>query len=101
MFSIVLPIILPFEFGEEPFDIYSATTVSCAVTKGDLPITIAWLFNDRQIHSGDGVLITNSGHRISILSIESVQPRHAGNYSCVANNKAGSAEYSSILNVMG
>uniref|UniRef100_A0A182SAI8 Ig-like domain-containing protein n=1 Tax=Anopheles maculatus TaxID=74869 RepID=A0A182SAI8_9DIPT len=96
----VLPIILPFEFGEEPFDIYSATTVSCAVTKGDLPITIAWLFNDREIHSGDGVLITNSGHRISMLSIESVQPRHAGNYSCVANNKAGTAEYSSILNVM-
>uniref|UniRef100_A0A182NC81 Down syndrome cell adhesion molecule n=1 Tax=Anopheles dirus TaxID=7168 RepID=A0A182NC81_9DIPT len=96
----VLPIILPFEFGEESFDIYSATTVSCVVTKGDLPITIVWLFNDRQIHSGDGVLITNSGHRISMLSIESVQPRHAGNYSCVASNKAGTAEYDATLNVM-
>ncbi|XP_058055436.1 cell adhesion molecule Dscam2 [Anopheles bellator] len=96
----VLPIIHPFEFGEEPFDIYSAVTVSCTVTKGDLPIDIGWGFNGRRVHTTDGVLITKSGQRSSLLSIESVQPRHAGNYTCSAQNAAGTVEHSSQLVVI-
>lgn len=92
---------MPFEFGEEPFDIYSTTTVTCAVTKGDAPIEIIWLFNEHRLRTGDGILVTPSGQRISIITIESVQPRHAGNYSCIARNKAGQAEHSSELRVMG
>lgn len=95
------PIILPFDFGEEAFDIYSATTVSCAVTKGDLPMEIKWLFNGYHLLSGDGVLITSGSQRISMLSIESVQPRHAGNYSCIAKNTAGHAQHDAELRVMG
>ncbi|XP_055593972.1 cell adhesion molecule Dscam2 isoform X21 [Uranotaenia lowii] len=96
----VPPIVLPFEFGEEPFDIYSATTVSCVVTKGDLPIQIKWLFDGHHLLTGDGVLITSGGQRISILSIESVHSRHAGNYSCFATNNAGEARYDAELKVM-
>ncbi|XP_041784487.1 Down syndrome cell adhesion molecule-like protein Dscam2 isoform X29 [Anopheles merus] len=96
----VLPIILPFEFGEEPFDIYSATTVSCAVTKGDSPIEISWYFNSYRLYTNDGILITPGGQRVSVLTIESVQPRHAGNYTCIAKNPAGSAEHSAELMVM-
>lgn len=97
----VTPIILPFDFGEEAFDIYSATTVSCTVTKGDLPMDIKWLFNGYHLRSGDGVLITSGSQRISMLSIESVQPRHAGNYSCIAKNTAGHAQHDADLRVMG
>uniref|UniRef100_A0A182YKL3 Down syndrome cell adhesion molecule n=2 Tax=Neocellia TaxID=44535 RepID=A0A182YKL3_ANOST len=97
---IVTPIIMPFEFGDEPFDIYSTTTVSCAVTKGDSPIEIIWLFNDYRLRTSDGVLITSNGQKISFLSIESVQPRHAGNYTCIAKNPAGQAQHSSELKVM-
>ncbi|XP_021705561.1 Down syndrome cell adhesion molecule-like protein Dscam2 isoform X17 [Aedes aegypti] len=96
----VLPIIMPFEFGEEPFDIYSTTTVTCAVTKGDAPIELIWLFNDHRLRTGDGVLITSNGQKISFLSIESVQSRHAGNYTCIAKNRAGQTQHSSELQVM-
>uniref|UniRef100_A0A182WFX7 Down syndrome cell adhesion molecule n=1 Tax=Anopheles minimus TaxID=112268 RepID=A0A182WFX7_9DIPT len=97
---IVIPIIMPFDFGEDPFDIYSTTTVTCAVTKGDSPIEISWFFNSYRLHTNDGVLITPGGQRVSMLSIESVQPRHAGNYTCIAKNPAGSAHYSAELMVM-
>ncbi|XP_050081269.1 cell adhesion molecule Dscam2 isoform X22 [Anopheles maculipalpis] len=96
----VLPIIHPFEFGEEPFDIYSAVTISCTVTKGDLPINISWSFNQQVMVSGESISITRSGQRSSLLSIESVHPWHAGNYTCVARNAAGAVEHSSELVVI-
>nr|XP_049465891.1 Down syndrome cell adhesion molecule-like protein Dscam2 isoform X36 [Anopheles coluzzii] len=96
----VLPIIHPFEFGEEPFDIYSAVTISCTVTKGDLPINITWTFNGQAILTGESTSITRSGQRNSLLSIESVQPWHAGNYTCAARNAAGTVEHSSELVVI-
>lgn len=92
---------MPFEFGEEPFDMLTTTTVSCAVIKGDPPIDINWMFNGDNIRTNDGITITKSGQKMSILYIESVQPRHAGNYSCVARNKAGFVEHSSELKVIG
>lgn len=92
---------IPFEFGEEPFDVYSATTVSCAVTKGDLPIEIKWLFDGHHLRTSEGILITSGGQRISMLSIESVQPKHAGVYSCYAKNHAGEARHDAELKVMG
>ena len=95
------PILLPFEFGDEPADMASTTTISCAVAKGDTPIEISWMFDDSMIFSNDGILITKSGQKISILSIESVQPRHAGNYTCIARNRAGTAEHTSELKVIG
>ncbi|XP_058830700.1 cell adhesion molecule Dscam2 isoform X46 [Topomyia yanbarensis] len=96
----VPPILLPFEFGEEPADMASTTMVSCAVAKGDTPVEINWMFNGTTIHTNDGILITKSGHKISMLSIESVQPRHAGNYTCVARNRAGFVEHTSELKVI-
>lgn len=97
----VPPILLPFEFGDEPADMLSTTTVSCAVAKGDSPIEINWMFNGAKIDFNEGVTITKSGQKMSILYIESVQPEHAGNYSCVARNKAGFTEHSSELKVIG
>uniref|UniRef100_A0A182QBV3 Down syndrome cell adhesion molecule n=1 Tax=Anopheles farauti TaxID=69004 RepID=A0A182QBV3_9DIPT len=97
---IVPPILLPFEFGEDPSDIHSTTTVSCAVAKGDVPIEINWMFNGSNIFSNDGITITKSGQKMSLLYIESVQARHAGNYTCVARNKAGFVEHTSELKVI-
>lgn len=92
---------IPFEFGDEPYDSLSSTMVSCGVTKGDTPISIVWLFNGNPISTNDGVLITKSGQKISMLSIESVQSRHAGNYTCVTRNRAGQVSHSSELKVIG
>ncbi|XP_055593961.1 cell adhesion molecule Dscam2 isoform X11 [Uranotaenia lowii] len=96
----VPPILLPFEFGEEPADMASTTMVSCAVAKGDTPVEINWMFNGTVLNTNDGILITKSGQKISMLSIESVQPRHAGNYTCVARNRAGFIEHTSELKVI-
>lgn len=75
-------------------------TVNCAVTKGDTPINITWRFNNYPLrNNNDGVLITKSGQRISILNIESVQARHRGNYTCSASNPAGVIEHSAELKV--
>lgn len=41
------------------------------------------------------------GKRINVLSIESVKADHAGNYSCIATNQAGSIEYTAPLIVIG
>lgn len=79
----------------------STTMVSCAVAKGDTPVEINWMFNGSTIHTNDGILITKGGQKISMLSIESVQPRHAGNYTCVARNRAGFVEHTSELKVIG
>uniref|UniRef100_A0A8W7P8J2 Ig-like domain-containing protein n=1 Tax=Anopheles coluzzii TaxID=1518534 RepID=A0A8W7P8J2_ANOCL len=98
---IVVPIILPFEFGEEAFDSGSTASVSCIVTKGDTPIDISWMFNGRRITLDEGILITKGGGKISMLSIESVHSRHAGNYTCSAKNKAGSVQHTAELQVMG
>uniref|UniRef100_A0A182K8V3 Ig-like domain-containing protein n=1 Tax=Anopheles christyi TaxID=43041 RepID=A0A182K8V3_9DIPT len=97
---ITIPIILPFDFGEEPFDTGSTASVSCIVTKGDTPIDISWLYNGRRITTNDGVLIMRSGHKASMLTIELVQSRHAGNYTCHAANRAGEVTHTSLLQVM-
>lgn len=76
-------------------------SASCTVNKGDLPINIYWLRNGQKIFSNDGISISRTNQRISILSIESVRDRHAGNYSCVAENKAGLVELSADLWVNG
>lgn len=98
---LAVPIILPFEFGEEAFDSGSTASVSCIVTKGDTPIDISWMFNGRRLSVDDGVTITKSGGKISLLSIESVLSRHAGNYTCSARNTAGSGQHTAELQVMG
>lgn len=39
--------------------------------------------------------------RASQLTIEAVQERHMGEFRCIAENKAGVAEFSTFLNVNG
>ena len=92
---------MPFEFGDEPFDSSSTVSINCVVSKGDTPIMIEWLLNGNRVTTNDGINIMKSGQKISMLSIESVQSRHAGNYTCVARNKAGESQHTSELKVIG
>lgn len=92
---------MPFDFGEEPYDSSSTVSVQCVITKGDRPIDIGWLFNNRMIDSNDGITVSKMGQKMSTLYIESISSQHAGNYTCRASNAAGTAEYSSELKVIG
>lgn len=82
-------------------------TATCAVNKGDLPLDLYWTTApDPMLHVGrlmtnDGILITKTTQRISMLSIESVHARHRANYTCVARNAAGVAYHTAELRVNG
>lgn len=76
-------------------------SASCTVNKGDLPINIYWSRNGQKLYSNDGISISRTNQRISILSIESVRDRHSGNYTCIAENNAGSVNYTTPLWVNG
>lgn len=92
---------MPFDFGNDEINAMDMVSASCTVNKGDFPIKIFWLRNDQPIYTSDGVSISRTNQRISILSIESVQDRHSGNYSCVAENLAGSVNLTTSLWVTG
>ncbi|KAI8422223.1 hypothetical protein MSG28_006118 [Choristoneura fumiferana] len=95
----VLPQVAPFDFGEDTYNAGDTVSLTCTITKGDMPIEISWLFNDKPMKSSDGVVIARSGRKISMLSIDSIQGTHRGNYTCVAKNDAGTAAHSALLHV--
>lgn len=97
----VAPIILPFDFGEEPINSGDSTSLMCSISKGDLPIDIYWLHNNKTIDSNDGIIANKVGKKVANLIIDSVQAFHAGEYTCVARNKAGMTSYSTYLHVNG
>lgn len=95
------PKIAPFDFGGEPANFEDSSSITCLVLIGDLPIDIEWLFNDYPINSYSGIVIVKGGKKASVLTIESVNGRHAGNYTCLAKNSAGAVSYSANLIVNG
>ncbi|XP_059621855.1 cell adhesion molecule Dscam2 [Phlebotomus argentipes] len=95
----VLPQIVPFDFGTEVINEMDMVSAYCSVNKGDLPVNIYWTRNGRKVFTNDGILISKTSQRISVLSIESVRDRHSGNYTCWAENSAGSVHQSAQLHV--
>ncbi|KAL7294790.1 hypothetical protein TKK_0011722 [Trichogramma kaykai] len=95
------PQIGSFSFGDEPLNAGDATSLTCSVTKGDSPLEIVWMFKSEPIDSANhgDVIVTQTGKRTKQLSIDSVNARHAGEYTCVASNVAGSTSRSAVLSV--
>lgn len=98
---VVPPKISPFEFGDEPANFGDSASVVCLVLSGDLPVDISWLFNDYPMNSYSGISIIKGSKKNSILTIESVGGRHAGNYTCTARNAANAVSHSAELIVNG
>lgn len=73
----------------------------CLVLAGDAPVTLRWLKNDRQLIQADGVRITQSSDFTSSIAIDRTLGEHAGNYSCLASNSAGTTASSAVLTVNG
>ncbi|KAJ8967482.1 hypothetical protein NQ314_002796 [Rhamnusium bicolor] len=95
----VPPVISPFNFGEASINSGDYASIQCSVHKGDLPLNISWIYKSQSIGYIDGILITKVGKKASSLTIDSAQEFHSGNYTCVAQNKAGKAEYSAHLHI--
>lgn len=75
--------------------------VSCIVSRGDMPLTLAWTVHGNDITSDLGIITTPVGNRGSMLIINSVANHHRGNYTCTATNQAGSRHETATLNVNG
>lgn len=98
--SLVVPHINPFQFdGSVNFG--DSVQLTCHVAKGDLPLTIKWLFNDKPIFAHLGITTSKLGDRSSFLMVPSVTAENSGNYTCVAANSAANHSYTATLNVQG
>lgn len=82
-------------------------SATCTVNKGDLPLVVSWFTTDpitgieHALDTNNGVVITRSNPRISMLSIEAVKARHRGNYTCVVRNSAGVVHHMAQLAING
>lgn len=93
---------MPFVIGEEPANWGDTITVTCTVLKGDHPIQIEWAHNGEPIsRDHPDISIVNTSKRVSLLTIDAVTARHAGEYTCTASNVAGGTSYSASLAVNG
>ena len=98
---------MPFDFGVDELNFDESVSAMCSITKGDLPLKIWWQFksdnNDysQNLTTSDGVVITRTGQKLSVLNIEAVKARHRGNYTCFAQNKGGYSQHSAFLSVNG
>ncbi|XP_076544969.1 Down syndrome cell adhesion molecule 1 isoform X39 [Osmia lignaria lignaria] len=97
----VAPQIAPFSISDEPANWGEAVSAVCTIVKGDLPIEMSWALNGEPITSknhGD-VSISSTGKRVSLMTIDAVSARHAGEYTCTASNAAGATSFSATLAV--
>lgn len=97
----VRPKLIPFTFGDDAMNYDETVSATCTVSGGDSPINFVWLLNGVPITPYQDILMEKKGNRISVLMIESLKATHMGNYTCVAENSAGTAEYTSPLIVNG
>uniref|UniRef100_A0A1B0B204 Ig-like domain-containing protein n=1 Tax=Glossina palpalis gambiensis TaxID=67801 RepID=A0A1B0B204_9MUSC len=103
----VPPQIVPFDFGSDIINMNDMVSATCTVNKGDMPLELYWTtapepkWGVGRLMTNDGILITKTTQRISMLSIESVHARHRANYTCAARNAAGVAYHTAELRVNG
>ncbi len=102
IYNAVAPKIVPFstvallQRGER-------VTITCTMAKGDLPLNILWLKDGIPLANTEDerVKILTFDHYNSMLTIESLELRHVGNYTCQAANAAGMASHSQAVLVNG
>lgn len=66
-----------------------------------MPISFKWFFNNRPVKEFSGITTVKLGNRNSVLNIDSVTGKHAGQYTCEASNEAASINYTSQLIING
>lgn len=93
---------MPFMIPPENFEGMSIQ-ILCTLLSGDDPVTLYWLKDKISMNTDnlEGANISSVGPRTSMLAIPSVGQRHSGEYTCVATNRAGQANHSVTLNVLG
>jgi hypothetical protein len=75
--------------------------MTCAVVKGDLPLTVTWRKDGVAIDLSHRMSVTAVDQYNSMLVIESLTAEHTGNYTCVVRNLAAEVENTQALLVNG
>ncbi len=76
-------------------------SIQCVILGGDMPISVIWKLNGQPLSSGNDIILEKRGKKFYMLTIESVNFEHIGNYTCRAQNSAGVMEYVADLKVNG
>lgn len=66
-----------------------------------MPVSFTWELNGQSVSEINGITVGTFGKKTSVLTIDSLSEDHAGNYTCLAANRAGVSAYSAELIVMG
>lgn len=69
--------------------------------KGDAPVEISWALNGEPIEKNYPDIAITTNKKNSLLSIDPLTAKHAGEYTCTASNRAGAASHSAMLTVNG
>ena len=73
----------------------------CGLARGDLPVSFSWLKDGLHVGGLEGVTVTEVDAFSSLLTFSRLGRRHSGNYTCVAENDAGSDSHTVSLTVKG
>ncbi|KAL3225997.1 hypothetical protein MRX96_025279 [Rhipicephalus microplus] len=96
----VRPAIEPFSYPASLREGQRAS-VMCAVISGDLPINISWTKDGEPISESNpdtaGILVNTVSGFTSTLLFKALRLEYRGNYTCVAQNDAGSASHSAVM----
>ena len=96
----VPPLIERFAFDENLYE-GMRTRVYCNIARGDQPITIKWLKNGQPLKSGAQLQVRTLDTFSLALVIDSLNPAHNGNYTCMASNDAAVVNSTAQLLVHG
>ncbi|KAH8024618.1 hypothetical protein HPB51_000017 [Rhipicephalus microplus] len=100
----VRPAIEPFSYPASLREGQRAS-VMCAVISGDLPINISWTKDGEPISESNpdtaGILVNTVSGFTSTLLFKALRLEYRGNYTCVAQNDAGSASHSAVMVIHG
>lgn len=75
--------------------------ITCVVSRGDHPLSFTWVKDGRLITPDLGITVRTFDEYSVVLTINNVTSKHNGNYTCIANNPAGSANHTAQLVVNG
>ncbi|XP_070385766.1 uncharacterized protein [Dermacentor albipictus] len=97
------PVISHYEFRKD-MQVGMRIKVFCTVVQGDPPFLFTWLKDgvpvvENGAPSSQAAINVHNERDYSMLSTDSLQLEHSGNYTCVVKNQAATTAYSAVLRV--
>ncbi|MEQ2219931.1 hypothetical protein ILYODFUR_000155 [Ilyodon furcidens] len=69
------------------------------VVKGSAPISIKWMKDSKMLIDDDSSVTTTFENNVPCISFASVEKKHGGKYTCIAENEAGQQKCEAVLTI--